>query len=354
MTVELWSLVQPLPVTSVARVAQRLEAGGWDGVLFPDSQNQTADCIAALTIAALSTTTLRFGTGVTNPVTRHPASLAGAIATVSSVSGGRAMLGIGRGDSALAHLGQAPSTTGDLEHYVRLVRRLLRGDVVPFEEMARYVHGGARALDTIGLAGAPDGSQLRWLPRDFVVPDVEVAASGPRTIKFAGTEADGVMLAVGADPERLGWAVARARDSHAKRITAFVNVVAHPDVAQARRMGRLMMSAFARFSVMDGSVRSPMDSDSVGELAALHGRYDMRQHGAGGGGAADHAAVLSDGFLDRFGIVGAADHCISRIRQVIDLGIDRLVIVGPTPDGDRDAVALARKTFAEDVFPALR
>jgi 5,10-methylenetetrahydromethanopterin reductase len=351
---ELWSLVQPLPVASVARVSQRLESSGWDGVLFPDSQSVTADCVAAMTIAALSTTKLRVGTGVTNPVTRHPASLAGAAATVSSLSGGRATLGIGRGDSALAHLGQAPATSDDLERYVRLLRRYLRREVIPFGEIVQYVHGGARALDVIGLAGAPSGSQLRWLPDGLPIPDVEVAASGPRTIKFGASEADGVMLAVGADQERLGWAVQRARKFGAKRVTAFVNVVAHPDIEQARRLGRSMIAAFARFSVMEGAASSPMDKTSAGELAALHNRYDMRRHGADGGSSADHAAVLSDAFLDRFGIVGDPGHCVTRIRQVIGLGVDRLVIVGPTPEGNKEAVATARKTFTDEVLPSIR
>jgi 5,10-methylenetetrahydromethanopterin reductase len=352
--IELWSLVQPLPVTSVARVSQRLEAGGWDGVLFPDSQNVTADCVAAMTVAALSTATLRVGTGVTNPVTRHPASMASALATVSSLSGGRAMLGIGRGDSALAHLGQAPARSGDLEDYVRLLRRYLRKETIPFGEIARYVHGGARALDALGLAGAPDGSQLRWLPSDLAVPHVEVAASGPRTIRFGASEADGVMLAVGADEERLDWATQLARQSGAKQVTAFVNVVAHPDADQARAMGRAMVAAFARFSVMEGRAKSPMDLASARELSALRDSYDMRQHGAGGGSSPRHATVLSDGFIDRFGIVGDPAHCLARLRAVIGLGVDRLVIVGPTSQGSREAVAVSRNAFAEEVLPSLR
>ena len=49
--------------------------------------------------------TLRFATGVTNAHTRHPAALATVAATVQETSGGRFVLGIGRGDTALFHLG---------------------------------------------------------------------------------------------------------------------------------------------------------------------------------------------------------------------------------------------------------
>ena len=58
-----------------------------------------------LTLAALSSRTLRLGTGVTNPFTRHPALTAAAIATVDEVSGGRVVLGLGAGGSATAVLG---------------------------------------------------------------------------------------------------------------------------------------------------------------------------------------------------------------------------------------------------------
>ena len=50
-----------------------------------------------MTTAAVATERLRLSTGVTNPVTRHPAVTAGAAASVQSVSGGRMSLAIGRG-----------------------------------------------------------------------------------------------------------------------------------------------------------------------------------------------------------------------------------------------------------------
>ena len=64
-----------------AAFAERAEALGWDGLLMVDSQNLVGDCFIALALAAQVTSTLRLGTGVTNPWTRHPAVTASAIAT---------------------------------------------------------------------------------------------------------------------------------------------------------------------------------------------------------------------------------------------------------------------------------
>ena len=85
-----------------------MEAKGWDGLSVVDSQNLSGDAFVALAMAATVTTRLKLGTGVTNSITRRAATLATAMASVHSVSRGRAVLGIGRGDSALAHVGRAP------------------------------------------------------------------------------------------------------------------------------------------------------------------------------------------------------------------------------------------------------
>src|SRR5438552_1390469 len=101
--VELWTSGISLP-RYAAKTAARVEAAGYDGLLLVDSQNLAGDTYVALTAAALATSTLQLATGVTNPFTRHPASTAAAIASVNAESGGRAVLGIRPGHSALAHL----------------------------------------------------------------------------------------------------------------------------------------------------------------------------------------------------------------------------------------------------------
>ena len=106
---QLWVLGVASPRGSKA-FAQQAEQAGWHGLLVVDSQNLSGDSYVALTMAATGTSTLGLGTGVTNNATRHPAVTAGAIASIQKISEGRACLGIGRGDSALAHLGRVRPT----------------------------------------------------------------------------------------------------------------------------------------------------------------------------------------------------------------------------------------------------
>ena len=142
-----------------------LSDGGTETVTF-------GHCI----IAAGATTTLRLGTGVTNTSTRHPAATAAGIASVHVASGGRASLGIGRGDSALAHVGFAPAPVEELEAYVGVVRAYLRGESVSFDDLARFTRPGTRVLRALGLADAP------VVP----VPDRVPRLDGQRAVVLAG------------------------------------------------------------------------------------------------------------------------------------------------------------------------
>ena len=142
--------------------AAQAERLGFDGLLLADSQNLVGDVFVELGVLARTTDRLGLGTGVINPVTRHPAVTAAAIATVQLESGGRAVLGIGRGDSSLAQLGLARPSTARLAEFVGQVRGFLHGETVTVDGHA---------------------SRIGWITGRAVSPvPVELAATGPATI----------------------------------------------------------------------------------------------------------------------------------------------------------------------------
>src|SRR5499426_3689864 len=204
MPLEVWTTGAGIPGLA-ARHAAAAEAAGYDGLALVDSQNLAGDCYVGLALAARETTRLRLATGVTNPVTRHPAATAAAIAAIHAESGGRAVLGIGRGDSALAHLGYAPAPVAVFERTLERIQGYLRGEEVPFEADAN--------LATLRLADAPKASRLTWLRPDLPKVPVDVAATGPRMIAIGATLAERVTFAVGADPVRLRWAIDVAHEA---------------------------------------------------------------------------------------------------------------------------------------------
>src|SRR4051794_10413934 len=92
---ELWRAGGPNSSASAA-VARAVEAEGWDGQMFMDSQSLSADPWVQMGAWAIATERLKLATGVTNPFTRHLAVTAACAASVQAISGGRAVLGLGR------------------------------------------------------------------------------------------------------------------------------------------------------------------------------------------------------------------------------------------------------------------
>ena len=337
--------------------AERAERQGWDGLSFVDSQNLSGDVYVAMTTAALATDRLEVSSGVTNPVTRHPAVTAGAVASVQSVSGGRAVLAIGRGDSALAHLGRAPARVGDFERYLRALQAYLRGDDLSFDELD-FGEAMAPPVAELELAATAGASSIAWLPSRQPKVPVEVAATGPRVIAAAARHADRVLFALGADPARIEWGIGVARQARVDAgldpddlaYGAFVNVVCLPDIATARTLVRGGLSTFARFSVMHGEVVGPVSEQQAAVMETLHDSYDMRSHTRAD---STQAEGLPDSFVDSFAVVGPPERCIENLASLIAQGLDKLVFVGATLGADRDAAAEADAYVASQVLPAL-
>jgi 5,10-methylenetetrahydromethanopterin reductase len=346
---EIWTSGAGIPGAGVRRAVQA-EADGYDGVVYVDSQNLSGDPYVAMALAAKVTDRIKLGTGVTNPVTRHPAVTASAIASVQAESGGRAHLGIGRGDSALAHLGMAPASVPVFEDYLRRLQGYLRGEDVPFAE------GGD--VDRLGLANRPTSSRLAWLrPTQPKVP-VDVAATGPKVIAAAARHADRISFAVGASVERIRWAMGVARAARREAglspdmpFGAYVSVVVHDDPEAARRLGEGGVSLFTRFSSMHGTVVGPVTDDQRRVFQAVHDAYDMTSHSQAGSA---QAAVIPQDFADQFAVLGSPYHCVARLRELISLGLDRLIVVGPSMGADRAEAMKAEQRFLQEVMPGLR
>ncbi|MFO1158819.1 MAG: LLM class flavin-dependent oxidoreductase [Reyranellaceae bacterium] len=340
-----------------ARAGQEAEAAGWDGMFVVDSQNLSGDPYVALALAATTTRRLGLGTGVTNSVTRHAAATATAITSVNRVSNGRAVLGIGRGDSALAHLGRAPARLAQFERYLRQLQTYLKGDSVSFDDID-IPHDVAPPMSELHLHDAPPASRIAWIADGAKVP-VEVAASGPKVIAMSALHADRVMFTLGADVGRLTWGIELVKktrkdaglDPDAIAFGAYVNLGCHTDLAVARSLVRGGLTTFARFSVMHGRTDVPMSADDRQVLEALHSNYDMKAHTRGD---SRQAATLTDDFVDRMAIVGSPDRCIERLRDLARLGLDKVAISGATRGASVEAAAVGRELLVKQVLPGMR
>lgn len=327
-----------------ARLALQVEQMGFDYLLCPDTQNLAPDPYGQLSLAAANTQRLHLGTGVTNPITREAAVSATALLTLQQESGNRAICVIGRGDSSLAHLGKPNATTAQLRIYVEHLRRYMRGDSVQLGEKA---------------------SKLRWLNTEQVAPvPVDVACTGPKTIRMAADVADRISFAVGSAPERIEWALATlharlketGRDPNSLSIGAFVNLVCDPDEQRALQLGRMISGMVAHFAGLKNIATDHLPPQLKALAQRMQSAYDMGRHAQEEG---SHLALVDDAFVDWFSICGNPEKCRQRLRQLIELGLDHVYILGgspvPHPHGARQEGLVAQtQLFAREVMPAFR
>src|ERR1051325_2188329 len=330
-------LLFPTPPGS-AQLARMAEGLGFDSLVFADTQNITREVWGQLMLAARDTQRIELGTGVTNPGTRDAAVTASAALALQVESEGRAVCGIGGGDSSLGKIGRSPVPIDEFERYVERLHGYLRGQEVDRD-------------------GTP--SCLEW-HADAGVPKVplEVAATGRRVIELAARHADRVVFAVGADEERLARSIAIARraaiacghDPHGFQLGAWINAAIHPAVAAARPAVRGGLSVFAHFSVFSGM--KPYAMDPALRDAALHLRthYDLRDHGRAD---ASHAQELDDTFVDRFGIVGPVETALPRFERLKALGLDFCRVVPGSRDAATEVTSASLMTLATVVKPAV-
>ena len=259
---EFWTLGTSIP-GQIGAAASQAETDGWDGVVFVDSQNLRPDCFTTMAFALAATTRLKVSPGVTNPLTRHPAVAASAMAALHHESGGRVSYGIGRGDSALAYIGMAPCSVPHFERYVRSVKTFLDGGRVAFSDLG--VDVDVAGIESLHLHDEPTESWLRWTGGNAVGVPVEVVASGPKVIGVGGRHADIVTFTLGADPDRIRWgmesaraaAVDGGRDPDTLRFGAYVNVACHDDIEVARTLVSGGLASFSRFAAMHGKAVGP-------------------------------------------------------------------------------------------------
>jgi 5,10-methylenetetrahydromethanopterin reductase len=336
--VDIGIAIAPIPgrTAALARMAEDL---GFASVRVPDSQNLAPEVWGQLMLAAHATAKIELGSGVTNSLTRDVAVTASAALALQVESHGRAVCGIGRGDSAVQRIGKREDRLESFERYLTALQAYLRGE----------------SVDRDGFA-----SRLEWLPQVKVakVP-VEVTATGPKVIATGARHADRIALAVGADPEHLRWALdtaqaaaqAAGREPNSLRYGAYVNCVINPDRAVARAAMRGTAATFARFSAFTGSNLSRLPPQLQQAAAFLRTHYDMREHTMA---TAQHARGLEDDFIDWFGIAGPPDMAVPRLQALAALGLDFVHAVPGSGGVAREVALTSIQLLATEVLPALR
>ena len=110
------------------------------------------------------------------------------------------------------------------------------------------------------------------------------------------------------------------------------------------------MTTFARFSAMDGTVRTPIDADVRSGCCTRS--TTPTTCGPTPGPVRRRPAGSPTTFVDRFGIVGPPEHCIAALRELADLGHRPFHRRRPVDRRrPRRGPTIAVRTFADEVLP---
>jgi 5,10-methylenetetrahydromethanopterin reductase len=308
----------PESLDGFGELCRDAEGLGFEWVGVADSQSVFHELYVALTLAAAGTTRARVGPLVTNPLTRHLVVTASAMTSIDAVSRGRAVLGIGSGDSAIFTLGAPPATLAGLEEAVLTLGRLTGGDVVKRGDRAWRVHRTSRRIP------------------------IYLAAEGPRTLELAGRVADGVIVGLGLTPDVVSLSLAAvelgARAAGRRLADLDIWWFAKTNVADTREAA-IAPITMALAASANHAFRFTLEGKGV--PAALHApirglqrEYDAHQHeiaGAHNAGLTDRWG-LTDFLIDRFAIAGTPTDCVAQIRRAMAAGARQFITTSFVPD----------------------
>ncbi|HET9878323.1 MAG TPA: TIGR03842 family LLM class F420-dependent oxidoreductase [Candidatus Limnocylindria bacterium] len=284
-------------------LAKRAEGNGFGYGWMFDSHVLWRDPYPLLTLIGAATTQLRLGTCVTNPATRDVTVTASALATLNEITGGRMVLGIGRGDSARRVMGKPPTTVAYMEECCRIVRTLTAGEPL--------------VLDGTEI-------QMSWAMHGPV--PVWVAGYGPMALAAAGRVADGIILQL-ADPDIIRWCMGfvrkgaeeAGRDPDEIQVMAAAAAYIADDVEACRERVR-WFPALVSNHVVDLINKYPKDElpEALWKYVANREGYDYLHHAEVG---SDNARFVSDEIVDRFAIVGSPAAHRERLDELRDAGV---------------------------------
>jgi alkanesulfonate monooxygenase SsuD/methylene tetrahydromethanopterin reductase-like flavin-dependent oxidoreductase (luciferase family) len=193
------------PPEELAPYARAAEAAGFDE-LWVVEDCFFAGSIASVTAALASTERLTVGLGIVPAVSRNPAFTAMEFAALARLFPGRFLPGLGHGVAGwMRQIGAFPaSQLAALEEVTTVVRALLAGEEVTFH--GRHVHLDAVRLDHPSAEAPP----------------VSLGVRGPASLALSGRCADGTILAEGAGPAYVRWALEQIAPTRPHRLTVFM------------------------------------------------------------------------------------------------------------------------------------
>jgi alkanesulfonate monooxygenase SsuD/methylene tetrahydromethanopterin reductase-like flavin-dependent oxidoreductase (luciferase family) len=320
----------PTSPDRVVRMGQLAEEHGYDLVGVADTPGQSMDCWVAATLLSEAAPSVPLSICVSNFVSRHWTTSGAAAASLAMTHKPGFIFGVGAGHSSMRNFGLQGSTADELDHDLRAIMRLVRGEAVP------------------SGVGSAEMTWARERPRVFL------AASHERSLRLAGAAADGAFVNYGLRPENIAESVRHVASGAepAGRDTEIWQV-AGMDCAEDGAIARAAigkMCAFAAGYVVGkrDPAKRGVPKELVEPMRELVRCYSTRPS------QADSDLVarlgLTDYLSQRLAVCGDPDECLDQVRAAARAGAEALMF---SVAGASDPVKTI-DTFGRYVLPAIR
>jgi len=318
------------PIQIYGHLATGVENYGFEGIsVYNDMLYQPA--WLPLMEIARRTKHIRIGPAAVNPFTCHPVQIAGNLALLDELSGGRAYLGLARG-AWLDFVGLAPEQPiTALREAFACVRHLL-------SQYPESLPG-----EIFPLAG---GDSLRWRILRTQVPFL-LGSWGAKTVAACLPLISEVKLGGTANPGSVRWmrdviagAASNLRlESNDTSIVVGAVTVVDEDGEVARELGRREVSLYLPvIANLDPSIT--VEPEQLEGIRSAAGEYDFERA----------ATYISDDLLRRFAFVGTPDEVAAQAAALFEAGASRVEF--GTPHGLFPEEGL--KLLGQRVLPALQ
>jgi 5,10-methylenetetrahydromethanopterin reductase len=297
------------------------------------------DAYVRATMIALASGRARVGLRPTNPLTREPQVMASFLASIDSLTNGRAFMDIASGDSAVLNIGYPVASRARIEDYVTCIRELMAKGEATYQGRPQRV----RWSSTVVRQRVP----------------ISICAEGPKMLRLGGRIGDGVIAGTGLLPSVIGDTIARVRAGarEAGRDPAEVEIwftcrsSLHEDRRQAIDNVKASVS-----SILNHSMRFGLDGKHVPDhlrpkIQEYVDGYELYDHvvQAGRNEKRMEALGLTDYALERFALAGNASDWIARIEKLGEAGATKLWV--SLRGGDLEGQLRDMRVLAQEIMP---
>ena len=295
-------------------LAKMADAYGAEAIGTYDTAFIGGDAYVRTTLLALASSRARVGLRPTNPLTREPQVMASFLASIDSLTGGRAFMDIASGDSGVLNIGLRVASRARIEDYVRCVRDLI-------------------AKGEGAYQGRPQ--RVRWAstvvrPR---VP-ISICAEGPKMLHLGGRIGDGVIAGTGLLPEVIQGTIARiqagareaGRDPTDVDIWFTTRTSLDEDREKAVQNVKASVSSILNHSMRFGLEDKHVPEDLKSKIQTYVDGYELYDHVLQEGRNPKwmDQLGLTQYALERFALAGNAHDWIARIEQIAQAGARKI------------------------------